>query len=82
MPTMNVTQARNELFSVMDSVLENERVVVTSKKGNMVLISEEYWDEITETLYILSDPDMLDAIKEARETPTSELKVFDWKNIL
>jgi prevent-host-death family protein len=79
---MNVTQARNELFSVMNSVLENERIVVTSKKGNMVLISEEYWEEIVETIYILSDPDMSGAIKEARETPTSELKVFDWENIL
>jgi prevent-host-death family protein len=81
MDTINVTQARNDLFKVMDSVLEGRRTTITSKKGNAVLLSEEEWNEVIETLYVLSDPDTLPAVMEARATPTSELETMDWKNI-
>lgn len=53
METINVTQARNDLFRVMDSVLEGKRAVITSKKGNAVLMSEEEWNEILETMSYL-----------------------------
>jgi prevent-host-death family protein len=79
--TINVTQARNDLFRLMDSVLEGRRTTITSKKGNAVLMSEEEWNEIVETLYILSDQDTLPAVTEARATPNSELETMDWKNI-
>jgi len=39
------------------------------------------WNEIIETLYVLSDPDTLPAVREARTTPTSELETIDWRNI-
>ncbi|MCL1978595.1 MAG: type II toxin-antitoxin system Phd/YefM family antitoxin [Methanomassiliicoccaceae archaeon] len=81
MDTINVTQARNDLFKVMDSVLEGKKTTITSKKGNVVLLSEEEWNEIIETLYVLSDPDTLPAVMEARATPTSELDRMDWRNI-
>ena len=81
MDTINVTQARNDLFRVMDSVLEGRKATITSKKGNAILLSEEEWNEIVETLYILSDPDTLPAVMEARATPTSELERMDWRSI-
>ena len=81
MDTINVTQARNDLFKMMDLVLEGRKTTITSKKGNAVLISEEEWNEIIETLYVLSDPDTLPAVMEARSTPTSELERMDWRNI-
>jgi len=81
METINVTQARNDLFNVMDSVLEGNRTLITSKKGNAIIISEEEWKELIETLYILSDPETLPAVMEARATPTSELETMDWRNI-
>jgi prevent-host-death family protein len=81
MDTINVTQARNDLFRVMDSVLEGRMATITSKKGNAVLVSEEEWNEIIETLYVLSDPDTLPAVIEARKTPTSELEAMDWRSI-
>jgi PHD/YefM family antitoxin component YafN of YafNO toxin-antitoxin module len=81
MDTINVTQARNDLFRVMDSVLEGRMATITSKKGNAILLSEEEWNEIIETLYVLSDPDTLNAVIEARATPTSELETMDWRNI-
>jgi PHD/YefM family antitoxin component YafN of YafNO toxin-antitoxin module len=81
MDTINVTQARNDLFGIMDSVLEGRRTTITSKKGNAILLSEEDWNDLIETLYILSDPDTLSAVREARATPTSELETIDWRNI-
>ena len=81
MDTVNVTQARNNLFKMMDLVLEGRKTTITSKKGNAVLISEEEWNEIIETLYVLSDPDTLPAVMEARSIPTSELERMDWRNI-
>lgn len=81
MDTINITQAGNNMFSIMDSVLEGGRVTITSEKGNTVLLSEEEWNELIETLYVLSDPDTLSAVREARATPTSELETIDWRNI-
>jgi len=81
METINVTQARNDLFNLMDAVLEGERKIITSKKGNAILLSEEEWNELIETLYILSDPETLPAVMEARITPTSKLETMDWRNI-
>ncbi|MDR0309717.1 MAG: type II toxin-antitoxin system Phd/YefM family antitoxin [Candidatus Methanoplasma sp.] len=81
MDTITVKQARNDLFKVVDSVLEGERIMITSKKGNVILLSEEEWNEIVETLYVLSDPDTLPAVIEARATQISKLETMDWKNI-
>jgi len=82
MNTINITQARKDLFSVMDSVLDGRHITITSKNGNAVLMSEEEWNEIMETLHVLSDPDTLPAIIEADATPTSELESIDWRNIV
>jgi len=78
--TIDLTQARNDLSGIMDLVLRGGKATITSKKGNAVLISEEEWNELIETLYVLSDPDTLPAVREARATPTSELETIDWRN--
>jgi len=41
-----------------------------------------YLSGLIETLYLLSDPDTLSAVREARATPTSELETIDWRNVL
>ena len=82
MNTVNITQARRDLFGMMESVLDGRMLTITSKNGNAVLISEEEWNEIMETLYVLSDPDTLPAIIEADATPTSELESINWRNIV
>ena len=81
MDTINVTQARNDWFKVIKSVLEGRKIMIRSKKGNSILLSEEEWNGIIETLYVLSDPDTLPAIMEADATPTSELETMDWRSI-
>jgi len=81
MYTISVMRARSELFDLMDPILEGEKVMITSEKGNAILLSEEEYKGIVETLYVLSDPDTLPALIEARNTQTSELETMDWRNI-
>ncbi|MCL2295799.1 MAG: type II toxin-antitoxin system Phd/YefM family antitoxin [Methanomassiliicoccaceae archaeon] len=77
MATVNATEARRNLFNMINLALENERVTITSKNGNAVLISEEELNSILETLYLLSDPETLPAMKEVLETPPSEREVWN-----
>ncbi|MCL2712701.1 MAG: type II toxin-antitoxin system Phd/YefM family antitoxin [Methanomassiliicoccaceae archaeon] len=77
MSIINVTQARNDLYSILEKVLGHETVTITSKGGNAVLISEEDWEGIKETLYLMSDPEFLNDVREARNTPRSEYEVWN-----
>jgi len=76
MAVVNATEARKSLFSMINLALENERVTITSKNGNAVLISEEELNSMLETLYLLSDPETLPAMREVLETPPSEREVW------
>ena len=68
METVNATQFRKDLFSILDRTIQgNGKCIVTTKSGNAVVISEEAWNSLMETLYILSDPDMLSSIEKAEE---------------
>ena len=57
---------KENLLSILDRVVrDNERCVVTTKSGNAVIVSEEAWNGLVETLCILSDPEMLSSMEEA-----------------
>jgi len=78
MATYNATNAREQFFSLMNYVLETHEVLtVTGKKGNMVMISEEDWESIRETLHLTSIPGMTRSIKsglkESLESSSDEL---------
>ena len=54
-------------------------VVITGKRGNAVLVSEEDWNAISETLYLLSVPGMRESIEEELKQDLSESsKELDW----
>ncbi|MCC6145288.1 MAG: type II toxin-antitoxin system Phd/YefM family antitoxin [Candidatus Hydrogenedentes bacterium] len=50
----------------------HEPVHIVDKDGTAVLISEEDWRAIQETLYLMSIPGMRESIREAMEEPLSE----------
>ncbi len=70
MNAMNVTQARANLFQLMASVnFNSEPITLTNNKGkNAVLIDEDDWNAIQETLYLNSIPGMYDSLKSGMET--------------
>ena len=73
MPTLTITQARNTLYQLVASVADtHEPVLITGKKTNAVLISEEDWRAVHETLYLLAIPGMRESIREGTQTPISE----------
>ncbi|MGA8831147.1 MAG: type II toxin-antitoxin system Phd/YefM family antitoxin, partial [Desulfomonilaceae bacterium] len=70
MNTINVTQARSQLYKLIDEIaLSHEPVQISGKRGNAILISEEDWRSIQETLYLTSIPGMRESIRQGLETP-------------
>ena len=65
MSIVNVTEARAKLYNLIDQTANtHEPIVITGKRNNAVLVSEEDWNAISETLYLLSVPQMRESIKE------------------
>lgn len=80
MPTLTVTQARSRLYRLIDDTASSHHpVTITGKRGNAVLISEEDWNAVQETLYLLSVPGMRKSIREGLAVPVSECeKDIEW----
>lgn len=80
MTILNVTEARSKLYSLIDEAARTHQpIVITGKRGNAVLISEEDWNAIAETLRLLSIPGMRESIKEGmNQEPTECSKELDW----
>ena len=73
MPTFKATEARANLYRLIDEAGEShEPIIITGKRGNAVLISEDDWRSIQETLYLLSMPGMRESIREGLATPIDE----------
>jgi prevent-host-death family protein len=80
MKTLTVTQARKEIYKLLDETAEShEPVQITGKRSNAVLIGEDDWRSIKETLYLTSIPGMADSIKKGMNTPLEETNdKLDW----
>jgi len=80
MTTLNVTEARAKLYTLIDEAAETHKpIVITGKRNNAVLLSEEDWNAINETIYLLSVPGMRDSIREGLKQSLSECsQELDW----
>ncbi|MEW6708729.1 MAG: type II toxin-antitoxin system Phd/YefM family antitoxin [Candidatus Riflebacteria bacterium] len=73
MTVLNATEARSKLYSLIDETLKTHKpIVITGKRGNAVLVSEEDWNAIEETLYLLAIPGMRESIKEGMKEDVSD----------
>lgn len=69
MRSINITSARKELYSLVEVVnYDSVPVLITRKNGNAVLISEEDWNAIQETLYLTSIPGMAESLIQGKES--------------
>ncbi len=76
MAAINVTKARAELYSLIERVAEDhEPVEIKGKRASAVLVSEEDWRSIQETLHLRSVPGMRESIIEGLETPVEECEL-------
>jgi prevent-host-death family protein len=80
MTTVNVTEARANLYKLIDDAsASHEPVVITGKRGNAVLLSEDDWNAINETLYLISVPGMRESIVEGMQENFDETSTeLEW----
>ena len=80
MKTITATQARKDIYRLLDEASEtHEPVHISGKRSNAVLISEDDWRAIQETLYLSSIPGMSESIVEGMNTPLEETEEeLDW----
>ena len=80
MKTINVTNARSKLYKLLyETNQSHEPIQITGKRGNAILISEDDWRSIQETMYLNSIPGMRESIIEGLKTPISECsEELDW----
>ena len=74
MASISVTESRKRLFSLIDEVRESrEAIEIQGKRGSAVLLSEQDWRAIQETLYLTSIPGMRESILKGMATPADAM---------
>lgn len=73
----NATMLRKKLSSSLESVIDfNEPITVVISKGNAVIISEEEYKSMLETINLISQPGLVEKIKEGEKEERSTMKAF------
>lgn len=76
MTRITATEAHSNLYRLIDETAEfHQPIVMMGKRNSAVLVSEEDWSAIQETLYLLSVPVMRESIHEGMNTPLAECNV-------
>ncbi len=80
MTTITATQARKQLYTLLDDVAESHAPVqIAGKRNTAVLIAEDDWRSIQETLYLTGIPGMRDSIRKGLDTPVEKCdEDLDW----
>jgi prevent-host-death family protein len=73
MTSIPITQARSRLYQLVDDTSSShEPIQITGKRANAVLMSEEDWRSIQETLFLVSIPGMRASIRKGLKEPLSK----------
>ena len=80
MTILNATEARSNLYNLIDETSQSHQpIVITGKRGNAVLLAEDDWNSINESLFLLSVPGMRESIREGMETSLDDCdQELDW----
>ncbi|MEO1685147.1 MAG: type II toxin-antitoxin system Phd/YefM family antitoxin [Cyanobacteria bacterium J06631_12] len=80
MTTHSIDEAQNNLRELIkETANSHQPVIIKSDDTNAVLLSEEDWSSIQETLHLLSVPGMRESIKEGLATPIADCdEALDW----
>lgn len=73
-----ISSARSNLFTLAQTTIESHQpITLTSKHGNVVLMSEEDFKAMQETLFLASIPGLVKDVKAGRKTPKNKLSKRD-----
>ena len=80
MTTLTITEARRQLYALLDNVSDShEPIQITGKRNSAVLVSEADWKAVQETLYLSSIPGMRESIKAGLAEPVENCNAeLDW----
>jgi antitoxin YefM len=80
MSTLTASEARSNLYRLIDETSQSHQpITITGKRNSAVLISEADWNAIQETLYLMAIPGMRESIKEGMAEPLDEsAKELNW----
>jgi len=80
MTTLTASEARANLYRLIDQTAESHQpILISGKRSSAVLVSEDDWSAIQETLYLLSVPGMRESIQHERAQPlTDGAEALDW----
>jgi antitoxin YefM len=80
MSKLSATKAGSRLYALIDETNRTHKpVVITGKRSNAVLLAEEDWNAISETLYLVSVPAMRESIREGLATDLKDTEQdLDW----
>ena len=80
MTTFSASEARKNLYNLVDEVKESHQPVqIVGKRNTAILVSEEDWRAIEETLYLVSIPCMRESIRKGLKTPVEQCtEEIDW----
>ena len=83
MTNTNITAARANLYKLAESCLDfNDVININTKKGNVVMLSEEEYNGMLETLYLCGIPGLEESVNAERNRKTEEFEEFAWDDKL
>jgi PHD/YefM family antitoxin component YafN of YafNO toxin-antitoxin module len=79
MTNTNATNLRKNLFDYLNSAVEfNDVINVNTKKGNAIILSEQEYNGIMETLYLCSIPGMKERLTDGLNSKLDDCVEFEW----
>jgi len=70
---MSASQVRADIYNLIDRTAQtHEPIIITGKRNNAVMISQEDWEAIEETLYLNSIPNLSKSIQDAMKADDNE----------
>ncbi len=80
MLNINITNARSELYKLASSCIKYNNIVnINTKEGNVILMSEEDYNNLVESLYLAGIPGIYESIEEGVKTPIKDCENIKWK---
>lgn len=80
MTTMNITTVRKELFKTVSSCIKyNDIINISTKEGNVIMMSEEDYNSLIESLALAGIPGLYKSIAEGVDTPIEDCEKVEWK---
>ena len=69
-----------DLIDLINRVLDkDEAITIETRKGKAVIVSEEKYNSMIETIYLVSQPGLVESIKQAEKEDINQMKVYNSK---